>query len=191
MPVAASRARRRQICRSWCQQSVIRAQTARTLGLTVPPTLLARGRRGDRVSASALGPDHAQRVPLMGLALLIVAALVAAIPALAHSWYPLACCGNIASRSPAISWWRRARAGSTSQPATCSGVSKCSRVRTTIAMYASGAAVITARSARSSCRTRSGAAACERGQNQDRLKTFHCPLTDPCQFDIVPCASGS
>ena len=26
-------------------------------------------------------------------ALLIVAALVAAIPALAHSWYPLACCG--------------------------------------------------------------------------------------------------
>ena len=28
-------------------------------------------------------------------ALLIVAALVAAIPALAHSWYPLACCGNI------------------------------------------------------------------------------------------------
>src|SRR5262245_66228471 len=28
-------------------------------------------------------------------ALLIVAALVAAIPALAHSWYPLACCGKI------------------------------------------------------------------------------------------------
>ena len=28
-------------------------------------------------------------------ALLIVAALVAAIPALAHSWYPLACCGNM------------------------------------------------------------------------------------------------
>ena len=27
-------------------------------------------------------------------AVLIVAALVAAIPALAHSWYPLACCGN-------------------------------------------------------------------------------------------------
>jgi hypothetical protein len=26
---------------------------------------------------------------------LIVAALVAAIPALAHSWYPLACCGNM------------------------------------------------------------------------------------------------
>ena len=32
---------------------------------------------------------------LMRLALLIVAALLAAIPALAHSWYPLACCGNI------------------------------------------------------------------------------------------------
>src|SRR5260370_8568165 len=28
-------------------------------------------------------------------ALLIVATLVAAIPALAHSWYPLACCGNM------------------------------------------------------------------------------------------------
>ena len=28
-------------------------------------------------------------------ALLIVAALVAAIPALAHSWYPLACCSNM------------------------------------------------------------------------------------------------
>ena len=28
-------------------------------------------------------------------ALLIVAALVSAIPALAHSWYPLACCGNM------------------------------------------------------------------------------------------------
>jgi hypothetical protein len=38
---------------------------------------------------------HAQQVPLMGLALLIVAALVGAIPALAHSWYPLACCGSM------------------------------------------------------------------------------------------------
>ena len=27
--------------------------------------------------------------------LLIVAALVAAIPALAHAWYPLACCDNM------------------------------------------------------------------------------------------------
>ena len=36
-----------------------------------------------------------QRVPLMPLALLIVAALIAAIPAVAHSWYPLACCGNL------------------------------------------------------------------------------------------------
>jgi hypothetical protein len=27
--------------------------------------------------------------------LLIIAALVAAIPTLAHSWYPLACCGNM------------------------------------------------------------------------------------------------
>jgi hypothetical protein len=31
----------------------------------------------------------------MGLALLIVAALLAAIPALAHSWYPLFCCGDM------------------------------------------------------------------------------------------------
>ena len=31
----------------------------------------------------------------MRLALLILAALVAAIPALAHSWYPLACCGSM------------------------------------------------------------------------------------------------
>ena len=31
----------------------------------------------------------------MRIALLIVAALLAAIPALAHSWYPLVCCGNM------------------------------------------------------------------------------------------------
>ena len=31
----------------------------------------------------------------MRIAVLIVAALVAAIPALAHSWYPLVCCGNM------------------------------------------------------------------------------------------------
>src|SRR5258707_6183676 len=31
----------------------------------------------------------------MRLVLLIVATLVAAIPALAHSWYPLACCGHM------------------------------------------------------------------------------------------------
>jgi hypothetical protein len=31
----------------------------------------------------------------MGLVLLIVAALLAAIPALAHSWYPPACCGSM------------------------------------------------------------------------------------------------
>jgi hypothetical protein len=29
------------------------------------------------------------------VALLVVAALVAAMPVLAHSWYPLACCGNM------------------------------------------------------------------------------------------------
>jgi hypothetical protein len=31
----------------------------------------------------------------MRIVLLILAAIVAAIPALAHSWYPLACCGNM------------------------------------------------------------------------------------------------
>ena len=31
----------------------------------------------------------------MRLAIPIIAALVAAIPALAHSWYPIACCGNM------------------------------------------------------------------------------------------------
>jgi hypothetical protein len=41
------------------------------------------------------GRGHAQQALLMRLALLIITALVAAIPALAHSWYPLACCGNM------------------------------------------------------------------------------------------------
>ena len=35
------------------------------------------------------------KFPTVRLTLLIVAALVAAVPALAHSWYPLACCGNM------------------------------------------------------------------------------------------------
>jgi hypothetical protein len=33
--------------------------------------------------------------PLTQMILLIVATLVAAVPALAHSWYPLACCGEM------------------------------------------------------------------------------------------------
>ena len=41
------------------------------------------------------GARASQRVPLIPVALFIVAALVAAIPALAHSWYPPACCGNL------------------------------------------------------------------------------------------------
>ena len=31
----------------------------------------------------------------MRLTVLIVATLIASMPALAHSWYPLACCGNM------------------------------------------------------------------------------------------------
>ena len=49
-------------------------------------------------TAGAAYRTHPRRVyefRLMRLALLIVAALVAAVPALAHSWYPLACCGSM------------------------------------------------------------------------------------------------
>jgi len=38
---------------------------------------------------------YVQRVPLMRLTIFTFAVLVATIPALAHSWYPLVCCGNM------------------------------------------------------------------------------------------------
>src|SRR5262249_46074128 len=43
-------------------------------------------------------------------ALLIIAALVVAIPALAHSWYPLACCGNM--DGPRVAWDQLVETGS-------------------------------------------------------------------------------
>ena len=52
--------------------------------LLAPDTTFAPGARATH-----------QRVPLMPLALLIVAVLIAVTPAVAHSWYPLACCGNL------------------------------------------------------------------------------------------------
>ena len=38
---------------------------------------------------------YVQWVPLMRLTIFTFAVLVATIPALAHSWYPLVCCGNM------------------------------------------------------------------------------------------------
>src|SRR5262249_51598910 len=70
--------------------------TARSWRGIVPFTHLAREGRmtvtiGRRELLAALGGAAAWPLAV----LLIVAALVAAIPALAHSWYPLACCGKI------------------------------------------------------------------------------------------------
>jgi hypothetical protein len=58
--------------------------------------LAARAQQRERmrhIGVLITGAGGAAAWPLA--ALLIVAALVAAIPALAHSWYPLACCGKI------------------------------------------------------------------------------------------------
>ena len=66
-----------------------------------------------------------------------------------------------------------------SRPATCSSVSKCSRVRTPVATYASGAAANTARSARSSCRMCSGRSPASVGRTKSGCKIPACPLTDP------------
>jgi hypothetical protein len=69
-------------------------------------------------------------------------------------------------------------------------VSKCSRVRTTIATYASGAAANTARSARSSCRMCSGRSPASVGRTKTGCKIPACPLTDRLQFDILQRGPG-
>ena len=94
----------------------------------------------------------------------ILMAMLAAIPALAHSWYPLACCGNMDcfpvvcdQLVETVSGWLYVPTGDFSM------LSKYSPVRITIAMCASGTA-ITARSVRSSSRTCSGAVVQNRGE---------------------------
>jgi hypothetical protein len=119
-------------------------------------------------------------------ALLIVAALVAAIPALAHSWYPLVCCGNMDCFPVACDQLVETASGWFYVPTgTCSSVSKYSRVRTPIATYASGAVANTARSARSSCRMCSGRSPASVGRTKTGCKIPACPLTNPRQFDIL------
>ena len=86
-------------------------------------------------------------------ALLIIAALVAAIPALAHSWYPLACCGNMDCFPVACDQLVETGSGWFYVPT--GNLFKLEQVQPSqdhLAMYASGAAANTPRSARSSCR---------------------------------------
>jgi hypothetical protein len=47
------------------------------------------------LAANVLHDSRVHLIAPLPSLMLIVAALVAAIPALAHSWYPLACCGNM------------------------------------------------------------------------------------------------
>jgi len=107
-------------------------------------------------------------------ALLIVAALVAANPALAHSWYPLACCGKIDCFPVACdqlvetgSGWFYVPTGNLFKREQ---VQPSSRVRTPIAMYASGAVANTAQSARSSYRTCSGRSPASVGRTNTSYK---------------------
>ena len=101
-----------------------------------------------------------QRVSLMRRVLFIVAVLAAAVPALAHSWYPLTCCGNIDCSPVACDQLVETGLGWLYIPT--GNLFKREQVQpsqTEIAMCASGSAGITARSARSSCRTYSRSAA--------------------------------
>ena len=66
---------------------------SRDLRIRNPSTSIEAYEAG--LKTSPPGSRDAERALSMRIALLIVAAMLAAIPALAHSWYPLACCGNM------------------------------------------------------------------------------------------------
>ena len=130
----------------------------------------------------------------MRLPLFMVATLVAAIPAIAHSWYPLACCGNMDCFPVAcdqlvetVSGWLYVPTGNLFKREQ---VQPSSRVRTPIAMYASGAVANTAQSARSSYRTCSGRSPASVGRTNTGCKIPACPLTDRLQFDILQRGPG-
>ena len=95
----------------------------------------------------------------------IVVAMLAAIPALAHSWYPLACCGNMDcfpvgcdQLVETVSGWLYVPTGNLFT------LSRSNPVKIIIAMCVSDTAAITARSVRSSCRTFRSGRSSERAQ---------------------------
>jgi hypothetical protein len=106
-------------------------------------------------------------------ALPIVAALVAAIPALAHSWYPLACCGNMDCFPVACD--QLVETGSDWFYVPTGNLFKREQVQPSQDQHcASGAAANIARSARSSYRMCRGGRPPAR-QNQDWLQNSSMP----------------